>query len=184
MARKGETHVGRMVKRGIAMLVPLLSAGVAVVGVAGPASADSGPWRIWAQSNTSLCLQSGGASGRDITVQTCGSSAAQKFYFRVSNSSGYGQWVTDNWGYCLNITGAVYANNTHIISYKCTGGNDWWQPIQWTVTSPNYYQMLAESSAGNMSWNVSGSVEKAGAPLVLYDFKTSYQNSLFSWRSF
>ena len=38
--------------------------------------------------------------------------------------------------------------------------------------------------ARTSAWNVSGAVEKAGAPLILYGFKTTYKNSLFSWKTF
>jgi hypothetical protein len=174
--------VKRMAKRSIVMLMPLLTAGVAVVGSAGPAAAASGPWHIWAQSNTSLCFQSGGASGRDITVQPCSGNAAQKFYFI---NDGLTAKITDNWGYCLNIKGAVYANNTHIISYKCSNvGNDVWYPYRWVTTVPNYYELQALNAPGWMSMNVSGAVEKAGAPVILYHFEKTYKNSLFSWEAF
>ena len=44
--------------------------------------------------------------------------------------------------------------------------------------------MMSEVAPDELSWNVSGAVEKAGAPLILYGFKTTYKNSLFSWKTF
>jgi hypothetical protein len=103
------------------MLVPLLATGVAVVGTAGPAAAGTGPWRIWPQSDPSLCLQSGGASGRDITVQPCSGDAAQRFFFRDSPDGPTWQLITDNWGFCTNIKGAVYARTTRTSSATNAG---------------------------------------------------------------
>jgi hypothetical protein len=51
------------------------------------------------------------------------------------------------------------------------------------MTSPNYYSLM-DKAGPTLGWNVSGAVTKAGAPLVIYSFKPSYKNSLFSWRAF
>ena len=167
------------------MALLLATAGVAVVSGASPAAAaDNGPWHIWAQSNRGLCLQSGLAVKASVTVQPCKNGAyAQEFYFKTSKH-GY-TWITDAGGLCLNVSGGVYKNSAHIITYECAGGNDEFDSEIWLAGPPDYYMFFAHYSR-NFVLNVSGATERAGAPLILYQWATTSSgavspNEMFSW---